>query len=73
MKNRKLLKKIKAINQLNVDSDPLLVEGIKKYEFNFSFEAEFTNLLAFLRELEFQDNVILIDDINVKSRSNNKN
>ena len=72
IKNIDLKKKNrKAINQLNIKSDPLLVEGIKKYEFNFSFETEFTNLLAFLRELEFQDNVILIDDINIKSKSNN--
>ena len=55
-KNPKILKK-----------DPLLVEGIKKYEFDFFFKSDFVNLLSFLRELEFQDNVILIDDINIIS------
>ena len=47
--------------------DPLLVEGIKKYEFDLSFKTDFVNLLAFLRDLEFQDNIILIDDINVRN------
>ena len=39
----------------------------KKYEYDLSFKTNFVNLLAFLRELEFQDNVILIDDISIKS------
>ena len=53
--------------------DPLLVEGTKKYEFDISFKTEYVNLLAFLRELEFQDDVILINDVNIltSSKSNN--
>ncbi len=51
-------------NKLNID--PLLVEGTKKYLIESNFKTDFVNLLSFLRELEFQDNIILIDDINVK-------
>lgn len=70
IKNINMIKKNrKAVNQTNLKVDPLLVEGTKKYEFGFSFNTEFANLLAFLRELEFQDNVILIDDIKIKSTS----
>ena len=54
-------------------SDPLLVEGSKKYLINFTFNAEFINLLSFLRELEFLENVILINDINLKLLSQNSN
>ena len=43
------------------------MEGAKKYEYDLSFKTNFVNLLAFLRDLEFQDNVILIDDISIKS------
>ena len=39
------------------------ISGKKK---NFSFKTNFINLLAFLRELEFQENLILLDDINLK-------
>ena len=42
-----------------------MVEGIKKYLIDFSFKTNFINLLDFLRELEFQ-NIILLDDINIK-------
>ena len=63
-------RKNKNVDDLNVD--PLLVEGTKKYEIEFNFESEFVNLLAFLRELEFQDNVILINDINIKEINQNK-
>ena len=68
-KNIRNLNNRKDINKLNLKLDPLLVEGTRKYEFDFSFETEFANLVAFLRELEFQDNVILIDNINIKSTS----
>ena len=46
--------------------DPLLVEGIKKYLIDFSFNTDFVSLLSFLRELEFLENVILLNDINIK-------
>ena len=60
------------INQKLVQ-DPLLVDGIKKYLIDFSFKTEFINLLSFLRELEFQENIILINDIDVKVTENNVN
>ena len=53
-------------NPANLIVDPLMVEGIKKYLIDFSFKTNFINLLAFLRELEFQENIILLDDINLK-------
>ena len=58
--------KNKKNNSANLNVDPLLVEGIKKYLIDFSFKTNFINLLSFLRELEFQENIILLDDINLK-------
>ena len=50
----------------NLIDDALLVEGTKKYLIEFTLKADFINLLSFLRELEFQDNVILIDNMNLR-------
>tara|TARA_Y100000739_G_C20582238_1_gene453443 strand:- start:368 stop:1024 length:657 start_codon:yes stop_codon:yes gene_type:complete len=55
----------------NINFDPLLVKGTKKYLIDFSFTTDFINLLAFIRELEFQENLILLDDINVKLKGKN--
>ena len=69
----------KTPNNINQNSnqnlvvDPLFVDGIKKYLIDFSFKADFINLLSFLRELEFQENIILINDIDVKVSENNVN
>ena len=52
-------------NQTDLENDPLLVEGIKKYLIDFTFETDFVNLLSFLRDLEFKDNAVLLDDINL--------
>jgi len=62
-------------NNSKVISDPLLVKGAKKYVINLSFKTEFINLLSYLRELEFQENVILINDIDLRllSQKSNKN
>ena len=49
----------------NVASDNLLVEGLKKNIVEVSFVSSFKNLLSFLNEVEFQENVILIRDINL--------
>ena len=57
----------------NLIVDPLLVDGLKKYLIDFSFKTDFINLLSFLRELEFQENIILINDIDVKVIENNNN
>ena len=53
------------INQTDLENDPLLVEGIKKYVIDFTFNTDFVNLLSFLRDLEFKDNAILLDNINL--------
>ena len=66
-------KKNKKNNLANSNFDPLLVEGIKKYLIDFSFVTDFSNLLSFLRELEFQDNIILLDNINLKLKPQNIN
>ena len=65
--------KDKTIKNNEIKTDPLFVEGSKKYLIDLTFEAEFINLLSFLRELEFQENVILINDINLKLLSQNSN
>ena len=63
--------KKKRNNTANLSVDPLMVEGIKKYLIDFSFKTNFINLLAFLRELEFQENTIILDDINLKLAASN--
>ena len=55
----------KNIKQANLIIDPLLVEGTKKYVIDVTLKTDFINLLSFLRELEFQENIILIDDMNL--------
>ena len=65
--------KEKKGNLPNLNIDPLLVEGIKKYLIDFSFETNFINLISFLRELEFQENIILVDDIDLKLVNQNSN
>ena len=60
--------KIKPKNkkEVNLNIDPLLVEGTKKYLIDFTFKAKFVDLLSFIRELEFLENIILIDNMNLK-------
>ena len=53
--------------QPDLNDDPLLVEGIKKYLIDLTFTTEFVNFLSFLRELEFLDNVILLNSIDISS------
>ncbi len=57
----------------NVIIDPLLVEGTKKYLIDFTFKTNFINLLSFLRDLEFQENVILLNGINIDLISRKSN
>tara|TARA_B100001093_G_C26709164_1_gene962638 strand:- start:38 stop:685 length:648 start_codon:yes stop_codon:yes gene_type:complete len=61
--------------QINSNIDPLLVEGTKKYLIEISFKTDFVNLLSFIRELEFQESVILLNNINIKyiNENNTKN
>ena len=60
-------------NKSNIVIDPLLVEGTKKYLIDVSLKTDFISLLSFLRELEFQENVILLDDMNLKLAAQNRN
>ena len=65
-----------TINATNKDEnfDPLLSEGIKKYTVDLEFESDFKNLLYFLRELEFQESVILFRDMKLNLKNDpNKN
>ena len=61
--------------EVNLNIDPLLVEGTKKYLIDFTFKAKFVDLLSFIRELEFLENIILIDNMNLEliSESSNSN
>ena len=56
-------------NQDDFKKDPLLVEGIKKYLIDFTFITDFVSLLNFLRDLEYQDNIILLNDIDLSLNS----
>ena len=71
--NAEKIDNLKINNNEKKITDPLLVEGSKKYLIDLTFKAEFVNILAFLRELEFQESAILINDINLKLLSQNNN
>ena len=71
--NSKEKNKVQTTNDHQIISDPLLVEGSKKYIIDLTIKADFNNLLSFLRELEFQESIILINNINLKSLSQNSN
>ncbi len=49
--------------------DPLLVEGTKKFLIDLKLKTDFVNLLSFLREVEFQENTVLIENIEVRSNN----
>tara|TARA_B100000161_G_scaffold87454_1_gene61214 strand:+ start:1172 stop:1837 length:666 start_codon:yes stop_codon:yes gene_type:complete len=51
----------------NSIEDPLFVAGVKKYLFDITLETQFVNLLSFLRELEFQENIILLENISLQT------
>ena len=72
LENTKDEKNVQNNNNDQLITDPLLVEGSKKYLIDLVFKADFNSLLSFLRELEFQESVILINDINLKLLSQNK-
>ena len=46
---------------------------MKKYTFELNFETNFKNLLSFLRELEYQESVILFRDLKLKLKDNEEN
>ena len=74
-KNSSEIKPKKNKKEVNLNIDPLLVEGTKKYLIDSTFKAKFVDLLSFIRELEFLENIILIDNMNLKliSESSNSN
>jgi len=45
--------------------DPLLVKGLKKFLIDITFKTNFINLQSFLREIESQENLVLIKNIDV--------
>ena len=51
---------------ISIDSDSLLVEGLKKNKVDVTLKSNFKNLLSFLNEIEFQENVIFMRNINIK-------
>ena len=59
-------------NELNINNDQLLVEGVKKYTINLNLNSNYKDLLSFFRELEFQENIILFKDINLELLDGNK-
>ena len=76
--NSSEIKRKKNKKGVNLNIDPLLVEGTKKYLIDSTFKAKFVDLLSFIRELEFLENIILIDNMNLKlisesSSSSNSN
>ena len=50
-----------------------MAEGVKKYTFKLDFESNFNDTLSFLRELEFQESVILFRDLKLKLKDNEDN
>ena len=58
-------------NELNINPDPLLVEGVKKYSIDVKFNAQYADLLSFFRELEFQENIILFRDVSIELQKDN--
>ena len=60
----------KIQDELNINPDQFLVEGVKKYIIDLKLNASYKDLLSFLRELEFQENIILVEDINIDLSEN---
>ena len=52
--------------ELNINPDQFLVDGVKKYTIDLKLIAAYKDLLSFLRELEFQENIILFKDLNLE-------
>lgn len=61
-----------SLSDLNIKVDPLLVEGIKKYTMDLKFISSFKDLVSFLSALEFQENIIILSDINIEQTDNDQ-
>jgi len=57
----------------SINIDPLMAEGVKKYIFQLDFESNFKDLLSFLREMEYQESVILFRDLKLKLKDKKQN
>ena len=57
---------------INFDNDSLLVEGLKKNIIDVTLISNFSNLLSFLNDVEFQENVILIRNIKINPYENDR-
>ena len=57
---------------INFDSDDLLVEGLKKNIIDVNLISNFSNLLSFLNDIEFQENVILMRNIKINPFENER-
>ena len=53
-------------DELNINPDELLVEGVKKYTLDLNLNARYLDLLLFLKELELQENIILFEDFSLE-------
>lgn len=60
-------------DELNINFDQFLVEGVKKYSIDLDLNANYKDLLSFLKELESQENIILFEDIDLNSNRNSDN
>ncbi len=57
---------------INFESDSLLVEGLKKNIIDVNLISNFSNLLSFLNDIEFQENVILMRNTKLKPIANDQ-
>ena len=55
--------------QDNLTFDPLFVTGTKKLLIELEIKTNFVNLLSFLREVEFQENIILVENVYVRQNN----
>ena len=59
-------------DELNINPDELLVEGVKKYNLDLDLNAKYLDLLSFLKELELQENIILFEDFTLEKIETNE-
>ena len=59
-------------DELNINPDELLVEGVKKYNLDLNLNAKYLDLLSFLKELELQENIILFEDFTLEKIETNE-
>ncbi len=53
-------------NELDINPDQLLVEGVKKYIIDLNLNASYKDLMSFIKQLELQENIILFEEINIE-------